>query len=336
MFESAVLLGRSRTIGAAWFAAIAGAATLGATIVTVAVPPPAPATALENYIEVTARCSLDEAIKLANLGNGASTDCPDHVAGTTTIRISANSGTATVPGTTQVAPGVQLDPNHPVSSVDGGGRAMTATITGNVTIEGDPAEPRVGIYASPLGRRTDDEKGYWGGRFFNVDSSGSLTLRNLNLAGGQIEGVGSRFGTSCDDIFTIWCYVFPTPILPAEPALGGAILARGNLTLDRVTLFANRAAAVQGAPSQGGAVYVGGHLAVTGSVFENNHAIGQDGAPGGQALGGAIALAATATATISDTIFTSNGAFGGSGTTGRSGPDGADGADGRDGTCDLY
>src|SRR5262249_54898188 len=152
---------------------IAGAATLGTTIVTVALPAAAPATALENYIEVTARCSLDEAIKLANLGNGPTTDCPDHVAGAPTDPISPHSRTATVPGTTQVAPGVQLDPNHPNGSIDGGGRSMTAHITGDVTIEGDPAEPRVGIYASPLGRRTDDEKGYWGGRFFNVDASGS-------------------------------------------------------------------------------------------------------------------------------------------------------------------
>lgn len=322
-----------RSIGygviAALAAAIAGATTLPSTT-------QAQGAGLD-YIEVTSTCSLAEAIVIANANAlaRATADCPGIADGTTTIRITRNSGTATNPLTGVDSPGVQLS-STAAASGDlglGGTKTILPTIVGDVTIEGDPTgvQPATGysIYADGTPSSITGVSPT-GNRIFAVWDAlgGSLTLRNLNIGGGRAvppSGIGA--------------------------GQGGAIYSQGPLTLDHVTLLGNHAGGgaaspcddaicerydgsrPEGSPGVGGAVYATNSLTVLSSVFESNTVTGGSGTDGGSALGAAIGLGDAATATISDSIFVANLARGGSGAAGVNGDDGADGRDGGNGTC---
>jgi hypothetical protein len=154
-------------------------------------------------------------------------------------------------------------------------------------------------------------------RVFDVTNGASLTLKNLTLQGGVafVPGWGG--------------------------AEGGAIHSRGVLTLNSVTVQNNTAQGslgfflypgypVAGGSASGGGVYSSGTLLISRCTFSNNMTMGGRGADGaiisptgagghaapgtagGNAVGGALDVAA-GTATISDSTFTANTAQGGDG-----------------------
>lgn len=301
---------------------------------------PAPSTvhaAPLDYIEVTATCSLSEAIQLANAGahnspgnpqGGPTNDCPDHALGTTTIRITANSGTVTHPSSGASSAGVGLSSTFREGSFVGGTTSILPSITGNnILIEGDPdhPDPQYGYSISaiaplqvqcvilPNGQPSAGclltPPPSSGARILDVAAGASLTIRNLNLGGGEIVANGDLV-----------------------EAAGGAVYALGALTLDHVTVLDNRVTGGSRAAGTGGGVYAAAALTVTSSVFENN--VTNGGTRGGGALGGAIGLGPNAVATISDSVFLTNEAHGGGGDPGSWGRNGKDGFNGRDGYCD--
>ncbi len=163
-------------------------------------------------------------------------------------------------------------------------------------------------------------------RFFEVNFSGSLTLQNLTLQGGLVVGTGQpKVGYT-------------------GPAVGGAVLNQGSLSLTGVTLQNNTAlgdsghVGFTGSPgpggwSYGGASYSNNSLSVTGSLVRNNAAIGGQGSDGGtyylygdplpvkavipggdggDAFGGGIYVAG-GTAEVTSSTVTGNSASGGHG-----------------------
>ncbi len=139
------------------------AAALAGMALVVVTPVPQSARAdgaLTDYIEVTANCSLAEAITIANAaslwnpgdgsGRGAPTaDCNGFNYPTQTIRITANSGTATNPASPSVtSPGVQVDPTVHAGADIAGVVTLLPTVTGSdVVIEGDPDHPAPNGYS---------------------------------------------------------------------------------------------------------------------------------------------------------------------------------------------
>lgn len=162
-------------------------------------------------------------------------------------------------------------------------------------------------------------------RLFDVAAGASLTLINLTLQGGRIEGN--------------W-------------AQGGAVYNQGELDLDRVTVQNNVA---QGFLSQGGGIWSNGALTLEdNTLVQNNQALGGPGtnawveerltrprlivahpAGGGGAAEGGGLFAAGGTVTLADVTFSSNTAQGGKGGDGAkdygvtlSGADGGEGLGG--------
>jgi hypothetical protein len=137
-------------------------------------------------------------------------------------------------------------------------------------------------------------------RFFEVAPGGTLSLNNLTLSGG--------FAT----YFTI----------PSEPQVaGGAILSRGTLNLDGVTVQNCTVQATGGYTNlaAGGAIYSSGTLAIANSKIQNNQALGSAGESfyysfGGLAEGGGVY--AGGGASLTNTTVTSNVARGGNGADG--------------------
>ncbi len=145
------------------------AATLAGMALAVARPAPQPAWAeggLTDYIEVTADCSLAEAITIANAaslwnpGDGSqnsapTTNCHGFDYPTQTIRITTDSGTATNPASPSVtSPGVQLDPTVHAGANIGGGITLLPTVTGSdVVIEEDPDNPAPNGYSIDVAGR---------------------------------------------------------------------------------------------------------------------------------------------------------------------------------------
>lgn len=124
------------------------------------------------------------------------------------------------------------------------------------------------------------------------------------------------------------------------PAMGGAILNAGTLTLNNVTLSNNQAvgsvgaAGAAGGIAQGGAIYSSGKLTLNNVTLNGNNALGgrgghgqtpsaTSGGVGGLAQGGALFIATGGTLTINTLTLNANTATGGDGGNGTvSGPQG--------------
>ena len=294
-------------------------------------------------------CSLQDAIAAVNAKHTVGNCVNDAGDPTNVIRITTGSGFGVWKGVTY--PGVFTPFDLAQGTQIGGGTTAYPTINTPLVIEGlDPnpvVDDRLSIIMDPgpLGA---------GGttRAFHVGGSGSLTLRNLNLLGFGVAGVGSTLDVQ-----------------------GGAIYAEGPVVLDHVTVAGNSATGKQPprfgtrspGDAQGGAIYSTSSVTATGSVFTDNRVTGSparpasgfewvelgpvldrasrdpnrnpDGARGGNALGADVALGPTGTFTATGTNFLSSRAYAGSGSPGEidsaadnyGGGRMMDGADGRDG-----
>ena len=294
-------------------------------------------------------CSLQDAIAAVNAKHTVGNCVNDAGDPTNVIRITTGSGFGVWKGVTY--PGVFTPFDLAQGTQIGGGTTAYPTINTPLVIDGlDPnpvVDDRLSIIMDPgpLGA---------GGttRAFHVGGSGSLTLRNLNLLGFGVAGVGSTLDVQ-----------------------GGAIYAEGPVVLDHVTVAGNSATGKQPprfgtrspGDAQGGAIYSTSSVTATGSVFTDNRVTGSparpasgfewvelgpvldrasrdpnrnpDGARGGNALGADVALGPTGTFTATGTNFLSSRAYAGSGSPGEidsaadnyGGGRMMDGADGRDG-----
>lgn len=158
-------------------------------------------------------------------------------------------------------------------------------------------------------------------RFFEVTSSGNLTLDRLTLSGGLARGLAGAHANPVNGGL-------------GEPGQGGAIHNSGTLTLLDVVLIGNRAAGGPGGhgsssfpsrggdagPGQGGAVYNAGTLTAFRTTFAENTAAGgaggggfQDnrGGDGGAGQGGALYSGPATTLALNDSELRENRAEGG-------------------------
>ena len=294
-------------------------------------------------------CSLQDAIKAVNAKDTVGNCVNDPGDPTHVIRITTGSGFGV--WRQQSFPGVFTPFDLSQGPSIGGGTTAYPSITTDVVIEGLDPNP---VIDDRLSIMMDPGPILAGGttRAFHVDTSGSLTLRNLNLLGFGVAGVGSTLDVE-----------------------GGAIYAQGPVVLDHVTLAGNSATGKQPprfgtrspGDAQGGAIYSTSSVTATGSVFTDNRVTGSaarpasgfewvevanqlyrfsrdpnrnaSGARGGNALGADVALGENGMFVATDTNFLSSRAFAGSGTPGEidSGADNygggrlMDGSDGRDG-----
>jgi hypothetical protein len=194
-------------------------------------------------------------------------------------------------------------------------------ITGNITIVGD----------NDTFTRTSSTAD----RFFNVASSGSLTLEHLTLQGGLAQGIGTA-------------------------AEGGAVYSAGTLNLSGVTIQDNDARGASGASGGlvggngadafGGGLYVaGGSVKLTDDcILTGNNAFGGSGGnglndtpsgnvvvygaggvggSGGEGAGGGIYVTGGNVTLINDNL-NNNSAFGGAGGNGGAGELGGNGGAG--------
>jgi hypothetical protein len=137
-------------------------------------------------------------------------------------------------------------------------------------------------------------------RLFEVARGGSLALNNLTLSN----------GLSLHPSVATW-------------GAGGAIISGGTLSLTGVMVENSIAKGKTAYPAFGGGIYSSGVLSIADSTIRNNQAIGGVGLNdfsfprgGGTALGGGLYLGG-GTATITNTIFSSNLARGGDGAGGQ-------------------
>ncbi len=161
-------------------------------------------------------------------------------------------------------------------------------------------------------------------RLFDVAAGATLNLQNMTLANGSASGSG----------------------VAAE---GGAIYSKGTLSLSQVTVENNKAVGINGgagaagsvggagAAALGGGLYIAGGTANLSSVtFSSNTAQGGNGGAGGaqssslsagpggaggSGSGGALYVAQSTTATLTNDSFTGNAATGGAAGAGGSSPD---------------
>ncbi|MEQ1700726.1 MAG: Calx-beta domain-containing protein, partial [Ilumatobacteraceae bacterium] len=326
------------------------ASVVGSVVVGVGGSTPPAAHAAGTPIEVLdGFCSLQDAIAAVNAKNTVGNCFNDPLDPTKVIHISTGSGSGV--WRQQSFPGVFTPFDLAQGPVIGGGATAYPSITTDVIIEGVDPNP---VIDDRLSIMMDPGPILAGGttRAFHVDTSGSLTLRNINLLGFGVAGVGSTLDVE-----------------------GGAIYAQGPVVLDHVTVAGNSATGKQPprfgtrspGDAQGGAIYSTSSVTATGSVFTDNRVTGSparpasgfewvevanqlyrfsrdpnrnpSGARGGNALGADVALGANGTFVATDTNFLSSRAFAGSGTAGEidSGSDNygggrmMDGSDGRDG-----
>lgn len=162
-------------------------------------------------------------------------------------------------------------------------------------------------------------------RLFDVTAGASLTLKNLTLQGGLMNG--------------------PHEFSGLPPTQGGAVYSQGALNLESVTVQNNTAqgkpgfhawgALVNGGDARGGGLYSAGSLSLSNCTIRNNFAIGgrgvdkgwyiitgnegtgsfltvHRGSNGGDAAGGGIYIA-SGTAAIRTSTITDNSAIGGAG-----------------------
>ena len=161
-------------------------------------------------------------------------------------------------------------------------------------------------------------------RLLDVAANATLTLQDLTLQGGLVEGVGGSAGGALGGAIYNAGALTLSGVTVANnqaysdidgPAGGGGIWSDGSLTLENGTLLegniARGTAAPHVGPAFGGAVYVAGGTAnITNSTFTGNSAIGGDGyaQPSGDAFGGAIYVAA-GQVILTNTTVTNNFAY---------------------------
>jgi fibronectin-binding autotransporter adhesin len=132
-----------------------------------------------------------------------------------------------------------------------------------------------------------------GFRLLGVAAGGSLTLQNLTLQGGEIDGLSSF-----------------------SPAEGGAIFSQGALVLNAVIVQGNSAFGFNGVGAAGGGIFSsGGSVTLEGgTIVQNNSAVGGTdyGGYGGDAYGGGL-YASGGTVTMTNAILDNNTARAGLG-----------------------
>jgi hypothetical protein len=134
---------------------------------------------------------------------------------------------------------------------------------------------------------------------FNLPAGLNLTLRNLTLANGLVQGENSEG--------------YP------ELAYGGAIYTQGNLNVMNCT-FTNSSVTsddyfYDGSPTYGGAIFNSGSLTISNTLFVNNSAVGGAGGgdqkqTGANGFGGAI-YNNGGTLVLGNDVFSNNTATGG-------------------------
>jgi hypothetical protein len=233
---------------------------------------------------------------------------------TTTGLISAIKSANTAGGSTTItlASNTTFDFTSPYNS----SQNALPVITGNITIQG----------SGDIIERT----GTTPFRFFDVASGGSLTLQNVTLTGGLVQGTG----TAAD---------------------GGAVFSSGTLNLSGVTVKSNMAqgsngpngtvshrSGGKGVSANGGGLYVaGGTVTLNNDILSNNAAVGGKGGNGvhtgsgvhtggtggngGAGSGGGMYVAG-GTVTLNGDTLSSNKADGGNG--GHGFPSGGSGGNG--------
>jgi predicted outer membrane repeat protein len=115
-------------------------------------------------------------------------------------------------------------------------------------------------------------------RFFEVTSSGNLTLINTTLDGGYVYNGGAIFN-QLSGVLTILNSRFLNNTA-SNGSSGGAIYSNGQLTV-RNSTFSNNTATVNNVTSGGGAIIYrdwGTSLIIESSTFNNNHTDGSGGA----------------------------------------------------------
>lgn len=328
----------------------------GSVVVGLQTPPAAHAVGTPIMV-VDGACTLSDAILAVNQGATEGSCVNDPGDPTDTIRIVGGSGSGTYKSMT--FPGVSTPWDLADGPVIGGGTTAYPTIKTDIIIEGFGIDPAITDRLSIM--MATDPLGVGTTRAFHIDSTGSLTLRNLNLLGFGVAGEGTTLDVA-----------------------GGAIYAEGPLVLDHVTVAGNSATG-QRPPSfnstrspgdaLGGAIYSNSTVTATSSVFTDNRVTGSaarppagfewvelglslyrfsrdpnrnpDGARGGNALGADVALGPDGTFVATDSAFLSSRAYGGNGSPGEidsgvswslngaRGMDGADGSDGSDRSCNA-
>jgi len=163
-----------------------------------------------------------------------------------------------------------------------------------------------------------------GFRFFGVAPNASLTLQNLTLQGGVVNGT-TAVKSSGGAIYNLGALTLssvtvannqayePNPLeepggkLVGEPGYGGGIWSNGSLTLENGTVLeGNDARGSPGGSGFGGAVYIAGGTAnITNTTFgglgsNKNQVIG--GGTEGNAYGGALYVAAGQVILTNDTV----------------------------------
>jgi hypothetical protein len=161
------------------------------------------------------------------------------------------------------------------------------TVNKNLTIQGQGASSTTVQADATEGSATD--------RVFTISSGKTVTIKDMTIQHGKVTG---------------------------SPAQGGGIKNDGTLTLQRVTVTANRAQSddgeYEGENAQGGGIYNNGTLTVEDSTISSNTAQGGnatgDYGMGGAAYGGGIANELHKTLTATDSTISSNTARGGNAT----------------------
>jgi hypothetical protein len=160
------------------------------------------------------------------------------------------------------------------------------TVNENVIIRGQGESSTTVQAHATEGSATD--------RVFTISSGNTVTIQDMTIRHGKITG---------------------------NPAEGGGIKNDGTLTLQRVTVTANRAvgdSSTDGRYAYGGGIYNNGTLTVEDSTISNNTAQGGnatgDYGMGGAAYGGGIANELDKTLTAIDSTISSNTAQGGNAT----------------------
>ncbi|MGC4031922.1 MAG: choice-of-anchor Q domain-containing protein [Tepidisphaeraceae bacterium] len=148
------------------------------------------------------------------------------------------------------------------------------------------------------------------GHIFVINPGSTLTASDLTLQNGNTDTSGGAVLNRGD-------LVLEDVTVKNNRAYlyGGGIYSSGNsVTLNNTTIWGNK---TQGAlEASGGGIYMeGGTLTVNGTTFGQNQAVGQSnfGLTSGPAFGGAVYLHNTAASTITNSTFGENAALGGTG-----------------------
>jgi hypothetical protein len=161
-------------------------------------------------------------------------------------------------------------------------------------------------------------------RLFDVASGGSLTLQNLTLRGGLVNGSGvsAEGGAIYNQGTLVLSQVTVLGNRAQGLGSGGGIWSDGSLTVQNSTIVGNVASNDYGGPAFGGGIYIaGGTVSITGTAFGYPYGYGGNTVEGQTAYGGAVYVAAGTVSMSGDTFgdvtpfsyYPGNSAQGGSG-----------------------